>query len=92
MVPDHLASTFRMLKSAFPDGIADPDYLPLLAVLAEVMSNRNVADVISHLVDRSWPEIYNDVLAAQAAAIGSDAERIKTQLKSFGYDEWLQEG
>lgn len=92
-IPDHLASTYQMLKAAFPHGIADSDYLPLLAVLSEVMSDRNTADVISLLVDRPWAQIYNDVLVAQsgAPAGASGAERIKEHLSSFGYDAWLQD-
>jgi hypothetical protein len=42
-IPPHLQSTYKLIQCAFPNGIEAVDYEPLLALLSEDMSDRNLA-------------------------------------------------
>ncbi|MCE2696336.1 MAG: hypothetical protein PX483_04700 [Nostocales cyanobacterium LE14-WE4] len=42
-ISPHLQSTYKLIQNAFPKGIESQSYLPLLALLSEEMSDRNLA-------------------------------------------------
>lgn len=87
-IPDHLTATADMVKRAYPNGIPSDEYFPLLAVLAEHLSNENLAI----LADSWFPERsyrLNDVLTA--LTMTTDAENILVRLRAAGFDEWLKE-
>ena len=42
-ISPHLQSTYKLIQNAFPKGIESPSYLPLLSLLSEEMSDRNLA-------------------------------------------------
>ncbi len=92
-LPDYLSSTRELLERAFPDGVREADYLPLVAALSENMSIRNLADVISNYTETSWPRAYNDVLLVLSdgpVPAPTAVERVKQKLLPYGYQEWLQ--
>ncbi len=61
-VPAHLRSTYAMIIRTFPERLPDEDYLPLLAVLAESMSQRAVAKTVALCgFDKSYIVVLNDV-------------------------------
>jgi hypothetical protein len=90
-VPDELRKTHEMLKCAFPNGISDNDYLPLIAVLYEHMSHRQLAHIIGILVNTDYALILTDVYSVVSTAIPSESqvERIREQLIPCGYQEWI---
>lgn len=49
-----------MLKSTFPNGIGDEDYFPLISLLYEYMSDRNLAKVISSITGKNKTITIND--------------------------------
>lgn len=58
MVPDYIKSTFQMLVCAYPSGISDEDYYPLIHVLRGAdMSYRSIAHAIP-LVKGGDPDDY----------------------------------
>ena len=57
---DYLQPTYELLECAFPDGISDDEYFPLLAILHPEMSFRTLAEVLSHLTDKPYIEVLND--------------------------------
>ena len=88
-----LESTFSMIKCAFPHGIVTDDYVPLLFVLAEEMSHRNIARVISLLTSIDYYTVLNDVYRVLSTDVlhPEDIVRVKQQLILCGYQAWIQE-
>jgi len=91
-IPTELASTFAMLSRAFPSGIDADDYRPLLGVLYDEMSHRQLADLIHHLTGKHQVEALNDVWGVGAdPPVTPEIERIRQRLRPFGYEDWLRE-
>ncbi|MBE9207238.1 DUF3349 domain-containing protein [Nostoc sp. LEGE 06077] len=92
-IPPHLQSTYQLIKCAFPDGIEAENYEPLLAILSEEMSDRNVAEVIAYYVGKDYSVILNDVYRVQSIDIpkAEAINNLKTLLLSCGYQNWLDE-
>ena len=89
--PEGLASTFLMLRRAYPQGLPNADYMPLLLAIGEEMSERQLATAIALLFERSQAEVRNDSAAAQSTRKPSSEEvaRVRSHLRLFGYDEWV---
>lgn len=82
-----------MLECAFPNGIDEEDYLPLLAVLYDEMSDRTLARVIADFTGRDYFVVLNDVyrVGVTEALPLEVANSIKPKLVSCGYQNWLAE-
>jgi hypothetical protein len=92
--PAGLESTYRLIASAYPDGVPEDSYWPLLTLLNEGMSFRPLARAVSHFTGKDYAHVYNDVLKINAAMVKPDEaelERTRQRLVSCGYDEWLKE-
>lgn len=88
-VPAHLQPLYDMIAGAFPNGIDDNLYLPLLAFLANGESHRNVADAIYIHTGRDWGVVYNDVLKAVSTAVRpEDLAAIELRLTPHGLARW----
>jgi hypothetical protein len=90
-VRPELRGTEAMIRAAFPNGVPEHAYLPLLVLLHECMSFRSIATVVSHCTDKSYITVYHDVMGAVSHE-GPDAtalEPVKKLLQRHGYDEWL---
>ena len=46
-----LTEVLAVLRRAYPDGLPDRDYLPLLAALAPEFSERNLAELVAEFID-----------------------------------------
>ncbi len=91
--PAHLARTLALLRCAFPNGVDEQAYLPLLAVLGKEMSMRNLADAMAEFTGKQWPYVYNDVLTALSPAgepSSTEQDTVRQRLRPCGYDEWLR--
>jgi hypothetical protein len=91
--PEH-RPTVEMVRAAFPSGIPEECYPPLLALLCERMSFRAAAVVVSFLTGKDWAIVYNDALGARARAEQGTFEpealdRTREALRRHGYDRWL---
>jgi hypothetical protein len=53
-IAPYLLSTYKLLQRSFPDGIEVQDYLPLLALLDDEMSDRNLAEVVAHYTGKDY--------------------------------------
>lgn len=93
--PAHLASTFEMIRGAYPDGLPPTDYWPLLGVLRRGgMSFRSIADVMQHLGFEEWPTAYNDAMGIHRETedeLDGRETDVVSRLRSSGYDDWLAE-
>jgi len=91
-LPEYLLSTYDLLTSAFPTGI-DPDlYIPLLALLAPHISQRNLADIIWVVTGREYHLALHDVVGAIGAEISeADLTMLHEKLDPHGLAAWLAE-
>lgn len=65
---EYLRAGLEALQRAFPDGVQEEDYLPLLAALDEYYSNRNLAWVVATLTGRHPIDVDNDHARAMSLA------------------------
>jgi hypothetical protein len=97
-IPANLVSTYQLLQCTFPQGIEDQEYLPLLSILYEQMSDRSLAQVIAEFTGKDYPAVLNDVYRVGAAKSFSSAveveevlDSVKQNLIRCGYEKWLLE-
>ncbi|CBN56984.1 MULTISPECIES: DUF3349 domain-containing protein [Kamptonema] len=88
-IAPYLLSTYKLIERAFPDGINQEDYLPLLALLYEQMSDRNLAEVVAYYTEKDYYSVLNDVYSVQSSDVL--ISKVKERLLACGYDDWLQE-
>lgn len=92
-IAPYLLSTYQMIKRAFPNGIEPEVYLPLLAILDDELSDRNLAEIVAHYTGKDYGIILNDVYRAKSTAIPTPEAiaKVKQRLLICGYEEWLNE-
>ncbi len=95
-IPAHLMSTYQLLQCAFPQGIEESEYLPLLSILYKEMSDRSLAQVIAEWMGREYYAVLNDVYRVGAADLcplvsQGELDHVKQQLIQCGYEMWLLE-
>lgn len=78
-----------MIEKSYPLGIPKEDYLPLLKILYNEMSDRNIIDVISLLTTKPKHIVQNDLYSIAIKPI--DCNRVLLILKQNGYEDWLLE-
>lgn len=92
-IAPYIKSSYELIKSAFPEGLNIESYFPLLALLEEEMSDRNLAETIAYCTKRDYSEVLNDIYAVKSISIPSAkaVDEVKTRLLACGYEEWLNE-
>jgi hypothetical protein len=98
-LPEYLRSTQNMIVRAFPNGLGEGDYFPLIAAVYDEMSHRNIAEVVSVVSGKSSAEVLNDIYKVgsqkgidnHVEVPREELERVKNLLVPHGYDEWLAE-
>jgi hypothetical protein len=94
-IPAHLVSTYQLLQCAFPEGIEQHEYAPLLFILYEEMSDRSLAQAVAEFMEREYHAVLNDVCrVASAQALTSEIEvldHVKQKLSRCDYEKWLLE-
>ncbi|QJB45563.1 DUF3349 domain-containing protein [Dolichospermum flos-aquae] len=93
-ISPHLQSTYKLIQCAFPKGIEPQNYLPLLALLSEEMSDRNLAEVVAYYSGKDYSVVLNDVYRVQSINIPTSEAiaNLKKRLLICGYEQWLEEG
>lgn len=91
-VPDYLEDIYILLKCAFPEGISETEYRPILLLLEQAMSFRTLAQVVSALTDKSYADVYNDVpgVILDPPPPTEDIEKVTRKLDACGYEEWFE--
>lgn len=92
-IPKHLQSTFDLLTRAFGSRIEEPDYLALLALLAEHMCEENIGITVGGRFQRDAVEVMNDLAKVQSVEPPSEAavQAVRSRLETAGLAEWLEE-
>lgn len=86
MAPEHLRPVLATLRQAYPDGVPPGEYAPLLALLREDMSAKNLAVVVGELTGKDPIVVENDA-AAWASIQRVDAaeiDRVKHHIVASG--------
>ena len=93
-ISSHLQSTYKLIQCAFPKGIEPQNYLPLLALLSEEMSDRNLAEVVAYYSGKDYSVVLNDVYRVQSIDLPTSEAiaNLKKRLLICGYEQWLEEG
>ncbi|MFN9552764.1 MAG: DUF3349 domain-containing protein [Dolichospermum sp.] len=93
-ISSHLQSTYKLIQCAFPKGIEPQNYLPLLALLSEEMSYRNLAEVVAYYSGKDYSVVLNDVYRVQSIDVPTSEAiaNLKKRLLICGYEQWLEEG
>ena len=93
-IPDHLASTHRMLTTAFPQGVAGEEYFATIALPYDYMSDRCLSEVMALHLGVSAGLVYNDIAKVASRAVIPPPEvvaRLRTILTDAGYEDWIRE-
>jgi len=87
-LPGYLMPVLAMLRRAFPEGVPDGDYLPLLVVLREGLSERNLAVVVAELMDDEIVVVDNDAAAAVSVRRppATEVVRLRDRLIAVGWE------
>jgi hypothetical protein len=91
-IPAHLASTYQLIQCAFPHGIDNQMYFPLLRILYEHMSDRNLAQVISEYSGKDYYGVLNDIygVGELGTVLPEGIDSVKQKLMNCNYYEnWL---
>jgi len=91
-LPSSLQSTVKMLEQSYPEGFSDATLLPVLRLLYDELSDRNLALVASYVTCLDPSVALNKVY--EAAALDLRDPRVQAaaeRLKKHGYDAWLAE-
>jgi hypothetical protein len=86
-INDALDEPLAILRRAYPVGVPEEDYLPLLAELSEDMSEENVGIVVAELIDGERVVVANDAAAAQSISRPDRTarERVRARLVAAGW-------
>lgn len=93
VIAPYLTSTYQMIERAFPDGIDSQSYFPLLALLYDEMSDRNLARVVAECTGKNYAVVINDLYRVKSTDVPDEPAIafVKERLLACGYSEWLKE-
>ena len=77
------------LRKAFPSGLPDRDYMPLLAVMYDDYSDRQLAALVAEFTGRHPIDVSGDAAHAQGSLRPekADVERVRLALRAAGYED-----
>lgn len=87
-VGDELLPSLAVLRTAYPSGLPDEDYLPLLAVLHDGYSGRQLAALVAEFTGRERVLVDNDH-AKVVSLQPPDRQRVaavRSRLAEAGYE------
>ncbi len=85
-------STAMFIQCAFPNGLPEEEYFPLLYILRHEMSSRAAASFVGMLLGKGQVEIYHDALGAKNKILDPEfVAQLKQRLIDCGYETWLDE-
>jgi hypothetical protein len=78
-----------LLQRTYPDGLPRQDYLAVLVVLGELLSDENLARVVAEFTDDETVVVANDAAAAHSVRrpAADDVQRVRAALEAHGLAE-----
>lgn len=94
IVSPYLLSTYRLINCTFPDGIESEAYFPLLALLYDEMSDRNLAEIVAECTGKDYSVVLNDVYRVKYTNVPEPEaiDKVRRRLLPCGYEKWLEQG
>ena len=90
-VPIHLRSTVVLLKKSFPTGLEENEYLAVIQLLYDYMSDRNLAEVLAFVTGKPYESCYNDICGVCHRTLEASVyEFTKNKLYENGYADWME--
>jgi hypothetical protein len=91
-VPDYLMDIYGLLKCAYPEGIPETEYWPVMSLLHPIMSHWCIADVLPELTEKDHSLVYLDAsgFGMDPPPSPEDAAKVKHKLDACGYEEWFK--
>jgi len=84
-----LSNIVSWLRSGYPDGVPDQDYLPILALLSRGLSKDEVAQIareLKHVPDPGFVDIGAEILRiTDELPAPADVERVRAKLAAYGW-------
>ena len=82
----------KLIQRAFPDGIKEKWYLPLLTILEPEFSDRNLASVIATVSGKEYPQVLNDIYKVKSEPFKDITllDEMRSLLNDSGYQQWLE--
>ncbi len=93
-LPDHLLSSERLLRRAFPEGIDEATYWAILGHIYPHMADGNIVALMAHLTGRDDALVMNEVYMVGSGAHPQDERAFREashRLHQAGFDEWVKE-
>jgi hypothetical protein len=89
---DDLDDLYNLLLCAFPQGIPELDYRPMLAILHAFMPVEVIADLLAALTGLSYEAVYEDAsqFPYQPFPAYEAIEEVLQRLDQCGYDDWFK--
>ncbi len=90
--PDESTATF--IQCAFPHGLSQEEYFPLLFILTQDMSFRAASSFVGMLLGKGYIDIYNDAIGVNNDLSLRNSEivaHLKQRILRCGYEKWLDE-
>jgi hypothetical protein len=83
----------QVIYCAFPQGIDDRIYLPMLSILYKNMSDRSLAKVVAEYTGKDYHVVLNDVYRVGSITTFSSEviNLIQQKLNDCDYEKWLAE-
>ena len=66
-LPPTLSGAAHMLRSAYPGGMPDAAYVPVLALLYEHFSDRNLVELMAAVTGKDAATVLNDIYACASS-------------------------
>lgn len=84
-----LRNIVSWLRSGYPDGVPEQDYLPILALLSRGLSKDEVAQIareLKHVPDLGFVDIGAEILRiTDWLPAPADIERVRAKLATYGW-------
>ena len=89
-LPPFLASVINWVRTGYPEGVPDVDYVPLFALLGSQLSEADVQTIAQELENQSKPESADAIKKAIAMvtdhrASDADVARVRSRLAAGGW-------
>jgi hypothetical protein len=91
-LPPLIASVVQFLRTGYPEGVPEHDYLPLFALLARRLTSDEVAELADELAAHGDPTSANAIRQAIADLIhehplDTDIDRVSARLAAAGWPQ-----
>ncbi|WP_226648551.1 hypothetical protein [Microbulbifer variabilis] len=84
---EFIKNDLKALQSAFPNGITDDEYFPLIDTLYGEYSNRNLATLLSEFLGTNYFDLTRDIDKSQSSGKSDELKvsKVRHRLSEAGF-------